>query len=190
MTSGELGVSPRELEKNLERVLNILKTFHAILLLDEADVFMEKRSSHNVERNALVSIFLRLLEYYQGILILTTDRIKTLDAAFHSRIHIHLGYPDLVESAREQIWRNFGLQTKGTGLLDEDYAKLAKWKLNGRQIKNIFSSSKALATDKGELVSMSHMELVWAVMNSSMVSKLTERRDQPLEVEDSSDNSN
>jgi hypothetical protein len=44
-----------------------------VLLLDEADVFMEARSSHDLDRNKLVAIFLRLLEYFEGIMFLTTN---------------------------------------------------------------------------------------------------------------------
>jgi len=47
----------------------------AVLLLDEADVFLEARSAHDLERYKLVSIFLRLLEYYEGILFLTTSTL-------------------------------------------------------------------------------------------------------------------
>ncbi len=65
---------------------------------------------HDIHRNALVSIFLRQLEYFQGILFLTTNRVEvsiylsqkvflhsfglltfgrqTFDDAFQSRIHI------------------------------------------------------------------------------------------------------
>jgi hypothetical protein len=54
------------------------------VLLDEADVFLAQRDSTDVQRNALVSIFLRKLEYYQGILILTTNLITHCDIAFES----------------------------------------------------------------------------------------------------------
>lgn len=43
-------------------------TWKAILLLDEADIFLQERDVHDVKRNALVSIFLRELEYFDGIL--------------------------------------------------------------------------------------------------------------------------
>lgn len=50
--------------------MDIAHSWGAVLLLDEADVFLEKRQHQDVHRNALVSIFLRLLEYFQGILFL------------------------------------------------------------------------------------------------------------------------
>jgi len=60
-----------------------------VLLLDEADVFLYQRGSNDVMRNALVSIFLRQLEYYQGILFLTTNMIAQCDMAFESASRAH-----------------------------------------------------------------------------------------------------
>lgn len=37
-----------------------------VVLLDEADVFLEQRTLTDLQRNALVSVFLRVLEYYDG----------------------------------------------------------------------------------------------------------------------------
>lgn len=79
VSSGELGTSPGQLEHELQRVLDIAQGWGAVLLLDEADVFLEKRSFADMNRNALVSIFLRMLEYFRGILFLTTNRVETFD---------------------------------------------------------------------------------------------------------------
>lgn len=76
VSAGELGTDSRYLEQELQRILDICHTWGAILLLDEADVFLEKRNLQDVHRNALVSIFLRQLEYFQGILFLTTNRVE------------------------------------------------------------------------------------------------------------------
>lgn len=90
VSAGELGTSPRELEQELQKILDLAHSWGAVLLLDEADVFLEARTAQDIHRNALVSIFLRLLEYFQGILFLTTNRVATFDDAFQSRIHIAL----------------------------------------------------------------------------------------------------
>lgn len=79
VTSGELGSTPEALEANLTRVLELAKTFNAVLLLDEADIFLEQRAPNDLVRNALVGIFLRMLEYYQGVMFLTTNRVATFD---------------------------------------------------------------------------------------------------------------
>jgi len=93
--AGKLGTDSRTLETQLSRILDIAHVWGAVLLLDEADVFLERRPVHDLQRNALVSIFLRLLEYFQGILFLTTNRVETFDEAFQSRIHMALRYNDL-----------------------------------------------------------------------------------------------
>jgi hypothetical protein len=76
VSAGELGTDPRTLEQELQKILDVAHAWGAVLLLDEADVFLEKRTIQDIHRNALVSIFLRLLEYFQGILFLTTNRVE------------------------------------------------------------------------------------------------------------------
>jgi len=49
-------------------------------------------------------VFLRVLEYYSGILFLTTNRVGTLDEAFKSRIHLSLYYPSLNRDQTLQIF--------------------------------------------------------------------------------------
>ncbi len=105
VTAGELGTDSRALEQELEKVLNLAHAWGAVLLLDEADVFLEKRTIQDIHRNALVSVFLRLLEYFQGILFLTTNRVETFDDAFQSRIHIgkhHLSHPYIINTNTSQ----------------------------------------------------------------------------------------
>ena len=168
VTSGELGGTSVELERNLKTVLDHAKTFRAVLLLDEADVFVEERKPQDLQRNALVSIFLRELEYYPGILILTTNRAQTFDHAFQSRIHVSICYSELDTRARERIWRAFGDHVVGgLHISDADYAELAAWKLNGRQIKNVVSASKALASSKGDDLTMTYLREVVNIVGSA-----------------------
>jgi hypothetical protein len=55
----------------------------------------------------MVAVFLRTLEYYDGILILTSNRVGTFDAAFTSRIQVALYYDPLTAASRRKIWQNF-----------------------------------------------------------------------------------
>lgn len=73
----------------------------------EFDVFIEQRGLANLQRNALVSVFLRALEYYEATLILTSSRVGTFDEAFKSRIQLALHYKPLTIPQRKKIWRNF-----------------------------------------------------------------------------------
>ena len=55
LNSGELGVTPESVEANLNSALTLATTWKAIVLIDEADVFLEQRTSHDLTRNCLVS---------------------------------------------------------------------------------------------------------------------------------------
>lgn len=74
MSAGDLGFDPRHVETKLQDILEMCSRWNAVLLLDEADVFLEQRSLHELERNKLVSIFLRVLEYYEGMCPLRAPR--------------------------------------------------------------------------------------------------------------------
>lgn len=60
---GELGTKVAVLEHRLKEILEICYAWDAILLLDEADIFLERRQDTDIQRNAMVGVFLRLLEY-------------------------------------------------------------------------------------------------------------------------------
>ncbi|RAH59929.1 AAA family ATPase [Aspergillus piperis CBS 112811] len=95
ITCGDLGFTPKEVDASLKDIFRLAHLWDCVLLLDEADVFLSRREVSDLKRNALVSVFLRVLEYYSGILFLTTNRVGTLDEAFKSRIHVSLYYPPL-----------------------------------------------------------------------------------------------
>lgn len=93
-------------EQELSKLFQLPTTWHSIVLLDEADVFLESRKDDPgaVNRNSLVAIFLRHLEYFSGIVFLTTNRIQVFDAAMKSRVHLALSYDEPDMSARRRIW--------------------------------------------------------------------------------------
>ncbi|KAL4739363.1 hypothetical protein BDV11DRAFT_215286 [Aspergillus similis] len=95
ITCGDLGFTAKDVENALKNIFRLAHLWDCILLLDEADIFLSRRELGDLKRNALVSVFLRVLEYYSGILFLTTNRVGTLDEAFKSRIHVSLYYPRL-----------------------------------------------------------------------------------------------
>ncbi|KAI1403656.1 hypothetical protein F4819DRAFT_450776 [Hypoxylon fuscum] len=172
VSAGDLGTDSRYLEAELQKILDICHAWGAILLLDEADVFLEKRNMQDIHRNALVSIFLRQLEYFQGILFLTTNRVQTFDDAFQSRIHIALRYDDLDVKAKKAIFKIFVERAHAVTGIDlvafdeDDYTSLARHNLNGRQIKNTIGTAQALAVNKGEPLSMRHIREVLNVQQN------------------------
>ena len=156
VTCGDVGTKAEDLEKYLESVFHLGKLWGCVVLLDEADVFLEQRTLEDLARNALVSVFLRVLEYYAGILVLTSNRVGTFDEAFKSRIQLALHYPSLGRYQRLRIWENFllRLETFNDGSIDSDDLKnnlehLAEQKLNGRQIRNALTTARQFADWKG-----------------------------------------
>ena len=95
-------------------------------------------------------VFLRMLEYYEGILFLTTNRVETMDVAFQSRIHVAIKYEPLSSPVRRQIWQNFinrldDKELKAKKELQEALDDLQEWPLNGRQIRNVLSIAESSA---------------------------------------------
>ncbi|KAK7738604.1 hypothetical protein SLS62_011355 [Diatrype stigma] len=159
VAAGDLGTDSANLEYTLKRIMTITSTWGAVLLIDEADVFLERRSLNDMQRNAMVSVFLRVLEYYRGILFLTTNRVSAFDEAFTSRIHVPLRYSGLQEPSRRIIWRNFcGRVPGGMEISEEQLDQLAKHELNGRQIKNIVKSAESLAAFEGRNLDAAQLE--------------------------------
>ncbi|KAI0860003.1 P-loop containing nucleoside triphosphate hydrolase protein [Xylaria cubensis] len=163
VTCGDIGDNAQLVETNLERNFQLAHKWGCVLLLDEADIFLSKRDNTNITRNAIVSVFLRTLEYYSGILFLTTNRIGTIDRAFKSRIHLSLYYPKLDLEKSLTIWKNSvdtlkdeTQESSPIKIDDEQVLKFAKKQFkklekdglrpwNGRQIRNAFQTAIAIA---------------------------------------------
>lgn len=141
----------KKLEAQLPLIFQRADKWKSVLLLDEADVFLEQRSLHDVHRNALVSVFLRELEYYQGIMFLTTNRVNQIDDAIASRIHLPLKYKSLGLDARRDIWESFlkkAVNKSGGACYScKDLDCLARKELNGRQVSVQADYSSGSHTD-------------------------------------------
>ena len=138
---------------------------------DEADVFLESRSANTSDlgRNALVSskdprdpdnhvlikaVLLRVLEYHDGILILTTNRLRNFDIAVQSRVNLAIKYNSLSDEQKKTIYRNFVNQLNEENADDkedllrfvEDTKDESPFRLlNERQIRNVLFSAASLA---------------------------------------------
>ncbi|GAB1312745.1 hypothetical protein MFIFM68171_02955 [Madurella fahalii] len=191
VTCGDIGTDPESVERYLESVLYVGSIWKAVVLLDESDVFLEQREKTDLQRNALVSVFLRVLEYYEGILILTSNRVGIFDEAFKSRVQLALHYPPLNEEDRWKVWDNFisqleqqQQQTSAAGIDDEAaVAKLAEGetinikelrskinalarvKLNGRQIRNVITTARQLALHRHQSLGYVHLDQAIRVAN-------------------------
>lgn len=153
----EIGLDASRAERKLEKVFALATKWQAILLVDEADVFLETRSKNSpASRNALVSVLLRVLEYYEGIIFMTTNRIRAIDVAVISRIHLAVRYDDLDAEQRGSIFAYYLDQLQDevpTLITEEDRDAIDEfidvhgdtYLFNGRQIRNVVQAAHAYA---------------------------------------------
>ena len=155
-------------EQKLSVWLDFAQRWNAIVLLDEADTFLEQRNIHDLERNALVAAFLHVLEYFPGLIFWTSNLPAWLDDAVISRFHLCIEYPLLTRNLRDAIWLKFVTKSRR----EEDLRRNArvdgatcprleidndvltyvntdkvveKLKLNGRDIRNAYHAAVRIA---------------------------------------------
>ena len=158
------------MEESLSMILEVAAKWDAVLLIDECDVFLEKRSADSLSRNALVAVFLRLLEYYRGVMFMTTNRVEAMDPAFQSRIHLTIPYRDLGKAVRLQIWAHFHQPTGQRSIMgDDDLEELSQLDLNGREIKNLVKTAQLLACHEDLPLSMEHVKTVLRVTQAALL---------------------
>lgn len=102
--SGQLGLNVSEMERSLKEILTRAQRWGAVMLIDEADVYIKRRDD-NIEMNAVVGVFLRVLEYFNGLLFLTTNRVDDIDEAIISRCIALIKYHAPKGQDRNRIWQ-------------------------------------------------------------------------------------
>lgn len=135
--SGQLGLNVSAMETALKEVLTRAQRWGAVMLIDEADVYIRRRDD-DIATNAVVGVFLRVLEYFNGLLFLTTNRVDDIDEAIVSRCIALIKYHHPNVQARRRIWRvmteQFQLEVADV-LLDELAALFPD--ASGRDIKGL-----------------------------------------------------
>jgi hypothetical protein len=135
LSVSEIGTSPQEIEKNLQRVFTRVERWNAVLLFDECDVFLSKRGD-DIHQSAIVGMFLRLMDYYSGTMFLTTNRLGVVDEAVDSRLAFRIHYEDLSQPDRLNIWKGLLAEAKVTAS-DIVSKRLSQLELDGRKIRNM-----------------------------------------------------
>jgi SpoVK/Ycf46/Vps4 family AAA+-type ATPase len=147
-----------ETEQNLERIFNAAARSNAVLLFNEADSLMGKRSAvhdaHDRYANIEISYLLQKMEQHEGITILTTNLRGNMDDAFLRRLTFTIHFPFPEEESRREIWKR--IWPAETNVLPEvDFALLAKrFRLSGGNISNIGLASAFMAAANGRPVSL------------------------------------
>ena len=159
ISCGDLGQHPYALDRDLQVLLKLALRGAAIVLLDEADNFLAKRAAisdgGDYLHNATVSIFLKYLEYFPGVIFLTNNLATGIDDAAISRI-IPLRYGSLNAEDRAKIWQR---QLSGGGHLSSapDIKSICKelrseYQLDGREIQKLAKLSLSLCRQRKQRI--------------------------------------
>ena len=157
----QLGTNEETVEKRLGVVLARASRWKAILLIDEADVYVHERGA-DIRQNAIVGVFLRVLEHYRGVLFLTSNRSTIIDDAIMSRATawIKYEYPD--PEQLQTIWKVLSEQYK-TPLSNTLIASLVEAfpSISGRNVKNMLKLTRMLVRSrKGKPVDLKFFQYV------------------------------
>jgi hypothetical protein len=150
-----------ETEKNLHEVFTSVSGQGGVLLFDEADSLFSKRvevsSSNDKFSNMLTNTLLTEIEEYKGIVLLTTNKVKSIDKAFERRIMYMLTFSNPDEEHRRKIWEY--VATSGAPLeKDVDFERLAdQFELSGGEIKNAFLRAAFEAYPRGRPITMDNL---------------------------------
>lgn len=155
----QLGTTAASVEKELVTVLHRAERWGCLLLIDEADVYIHERGT-NVEQNAMVGVFLRVLEYYKGVLFLTTNREGHIDDAIASRCIAEIRYDEPNEQDARRIWEIMFAQYSVKLATDAEKmsAKLVSEmpNMSGRTIKHTTRLANLLAARAGKPAEFEH----------------------------------
>lgn len=147
----QLGLNATSLEKSLLEAFSRAEKWNAILLLDEADVYIAERG-RDMNQNAIVGVFLRVLEYYAGILFMTTNRADIVDDAIMSRCLARIEYKIPPVDDQLRIWTILA-DVMNIPLTDRTKKQIVAngWtSCSGRDIKNTLRLAQLVAKAKGE----------------------------------------
>jgi hypothetical protein len=146
--SGQLGISADSVEANLSSILRRAARWGAILLLDEADVYIRQRDN-DLQHNAIVAEFLRTLEYFSGLLFMTTNRTDDIDDAIISRCIAIIKYEMPSPEDRVRLWQTLSKQFQ-VELPDEMIVDLTRHfpDTSGRDIKELLKLTAKFCRSK------------------------------------------
>jgi len=144
--SGQLGISATSVEATLTTILRRASRWDSILLLDEADVYIRCRDN-DLQHNAIVAEFLRTLEYFNGLLFMTTNRVGDVDDAILSRCIAVIKYEVPPRDDAVRLWQTLSTQFQAN-LSDELITELVTSfpKSSGRDIKELLKLTSRYCT--------------------------------------------
>ncbi|KAB8349558.1 hypothetical protein FH972_023582 [Carpinus fangiana] len=157
----DMGAMDQELDTQLSRYFLLAEKWGAIILVEDADVILERRSRANeadFDQNRRLDYFWRSLENFSGLTFLNTNRFGVVDEAYISRVHVFVAFKDLDNDKSARLWKFLLDRVEGSRddilvtqesrqfVLENQELRLCKW--NARQIRNAIDTILALAKDE------------------------------------------
>lgn len=150
-----------ETEKNLQRIFDCAEELDVMLLLDEGDALLTRRTdvqnANDRYANLETNFLLQRLESFGGLLIVTTNTRDRIDPGFERRMDVVVEFrvPDAAE--RWQLWQ---IHLAGTSNVDEQLLNevASGCELTGGQIRNAALHAVLLALDNGGVVTSPYVE--------------------------------
>ena len=139
-------------ERNLDTVFSVAEELGVILLLDEGDALMTRRTdvgdANDRYANLETDFLLQRLEAYTGIVLITSNAAGRIDQAFQRRIDITVDFQPPSAEQRWQIWAAHLPPDHEVGdVLLTDLAR--RCPLTGGAIRNVAVHATLLALEPG-----------------------------------------
>ena len=151
-----------ETAKNLERVFDRAEAVDALLLFDEADALLGKRTdvkdSHDRFANRDVGYLTKRIEEHPNPLILATNRKDNIDSAFIRRLRFVIHFPLPTRDERRELWQRL-LPPDRLALSREVLDELARdFPGSGGDIRRVVLAASEFAAATSVQLSESHLK--------------------------------
>lgn len=149
---------PGGANRNIQNAFASAKSEKKILFIDECDSLITNRAAVGIIIGGEINTLLTEIEKFEGVCILATNRIDTLDEALERRISLIVEFPEPDYAQRRKIWEKM-IPGKMPRNAEVTYDWLAEYSLTGGQIKNCLLQAARLALAvEAEEVSKKHFE--------------------------------
>lgn len=149
--ASQLGLNATDVESRLQHSISRAVRWGAVFLIDEADVYIRERG-HDLNQNAIVGVFLRVLEYINTVMFMTTNLPELVDDAIASRCIARIDYQHPAIDDQRRIWTVLA-EINDQALPDGELAQILvnHPDLSGRDIKQLLKLAAIVAQDGGEV---------------------------------------
>ncbi|KAK8128119.1 AAA family ATPase [Apiospora sp. TS-2023a] len=171
ITPRKIGSTVQDVQNLVTSTLALTRCWDCVLLLKQADIYLEPRNTSDVFSNAVANEFNNLIDAYKGIIVLTSSCANSSGNALNYRATIVISF-SLDYCQQRHIWENLVYQlyrsgNESTKEIDVDKFDLVemveqfyKYSLNGRQMHGLIANARRLAAFEEERLHMRHFQKI------------------------------